>query len=465
MEAISQDEHRLRMHVPEEGTAPPQLNLTAVQRCALVESGLMAVIRAYRGLRYRASSGALDTLIAPPYDVLSSEERADYASRNPFNVVHITLPEAKQDDRSKYIKYARSAATLSEWRREGVLELEKFPAIYRYVQEFSLQNGGPTLRRTAIIALLKLEPFSNGVVLPHEQTFPKHKEDRLRILEATRAHLENIFGLFEDPGGQIHRAISEAPVGETVSANAGDGITQEIAPITDETAIAILSKLLADKKIWIADGHHRYETALAFREALGLKNSEIAEDFIPIALTSMSDPGLVLLPTHRVLPQLPLSSEQILEKLKPYFQIKTVASDSLVSELADHGGEGKVAFGLVVKGGESVLLTPIDLIALSALDDGEGSPALKALDVTILHRVIFEKILGYHGVDSVVYTRDPGEAIALATNGASSSWLMNPPTVDDMKTIALGGERMPQKSTYYFPKIQSGLVLWTLDSF
>lgn len=425
----------------------------------------MAVIRPYRGLRYNASSGSLDTLIAPPYDVMTPAERDEYAARSPHNVVHITLPEAKEDDRSKYIKYARSAASLSEWRRADVMSLEKSPAIYRYIQEFELTRGGEKVRRTAVIALVKLEPFENGVVLPHEQTFPKHKEDRLRILEATRAHLENIFGLFEDPDTLIHQAITKASVGETVFANAGDGIGHELAPITDSETIAQLAGLLADKKIWIADGHHRYETALTFREALGPKSSEIAEDYMPIALTSMSDPGLALLPTHRILPTLKLSSPEVLAKLEPYFEIEAVSSESLMERIEPIGAEGKKAFGLMVAGGQGYVLQPKNLDEIYALDSEGGSDALKALDVSILHRVIFEKLLDYRGLDSVIYTRDPLEAVQAAQNGAAAVWLMNPPSVEDMKTIALGGERMPQKSTYYFPKMQSGLVLWTLDSF
>jgi uncharacterized protein (DUF1015 family) len=158
----------------------------------------MATVRPFRGLRYRESAGALENLVAPPYDVLSAEERNAYAAKSPYNIVHLTLPEQKEDDRSKFVKYARSAAALAEWRREGALAEEQRPAFYRYTQTFTIPGTDQSFDRTALIALIKVEPYENGVVLPHEQTFPKHKEDRLRILEATRSHLECIFGLFEE---------------------------------------------------------------------------------------------------------------------------------------------------------------------------------------------------------------------------------------------------------------------------
>src|SRR5436305_1609381 len=158
----------------------------------------MAQIRPFEGLRYTPSAGSLTDLVAPPYDVLSQEERDDYASENPHNIVHLTLPEAREDDRSKFVKYGRSAAALAEWRREAALQKEGKPTFYRYKQTFTLPAGDSEITRTALIALLKIEPYDKGVVLPHEQTFPKHKEDRLRLLEATRTHLECIFGLFED---------------------------------------------------------------------------------------------------------------------------------------------------------------------------------------------------------------------------------------------------------------------------
>ena len=424
----------------------------------------MPEIRPFRGLRYTADAGKLDDLVAPPYDVISPGEREDYANRNPHNVVHLTLPEHQPDDRSKFVKYARSAALLAEWRREGIMAPESQGAFYRYTQTFKVDGIDHDLRRTALIALIKVEPYEKGVVLPHEQTFPKHKEDRLRILEATRSHLECIFGLYEDPDGKIDSAVKTAEAGGKVEVHNEIGSSHRLEPIVDPAVLKSLQQILSDRKVWIADGHHRYETALTFRQMLGDKPGPVAEDYMMMALTSMSDPGLVLLPTHRIVHGMHDSPEELKEKLSGEFQIEDVHSSRLWPTLDRLHKEGKRAFGVAMEGGHGFVLKPIDFDRLAKMEDG-GSPALRSLDVSVLHNVILDKLLGVKNPDSIAYTRDPREAERVANQGATVSFLMNPPSVEDMRTIALGGEKMPQKSTYYFPKILSGLVLWSLGDF
>ena len=423
----------------------------------------MAVIRAFKGLRFDSGVGSLDEVTAPPYDVISEAQRNELAHRNVHNIVHLTLPENRPDDRSKYVKYMRSGAALAEWRRDKVLVPEQKPAIYRYTQTFCIPGSTETLSRTKIIALIKTEPYENGVVLPHEQTFPKHKEDRMRILEATRAHLECIFGLYEDPAGEILSAIRSAPVSTEVIAHSEDGIDHVLEPITDGDAIQQLVSGLVDKKVWIADGHHRYETAVAFREKIGPKDGPIAEDFMMMALCSLSDPGLVLLPTHRTVRGIELSRDELISKVSPYFKIQDSTADELVNQIEAIHRVGTRAFGIACAEG-CFVITPNDDRTLIDLIKTDDSQNLKTLDVSILHRVIFEKCLDVQGLDRISYTRDANEAISWATSDAVS-FLMNPPSVEDMKIIALGGEKMPQKSTYYFPKILSGLVMWSLNDF
>ncbi|HEY0868465.1 MAG TPA: DUF1015 domain-containing protein [Fimbriimonas sp.] len=425
----------------------------------------MAAIRPFRALRFSADAGSLNALVAPPYDVLSPAEREDYAARSPHNIVHLTLPEQHPDDRSKYVKYARSAARLAEWRREGTLALEESPSIYRYTQSFWLPGIEEAFVRTSLVTLIKVEPYEKGIVLPHEQTFPKHKEDRLRILEATRAHLECIYGLFEDPSGEVLKALREAPAGSAAEVEM-DGVQNELEPITDAAAVARLVGLLADKKVWIADGHHRYETAWAFRQSVGEKDGEVPEDYMMMALSSMSDPGLVLLPTHRMLKGFPLSRQQTVARLEELFHAEEHNSRRIVDLIAGAHARGVRAFGAVFPGGISYLLTPKDEAELLSRNNYEGSDDLKKLDVTLLHNVILENLLGVKGLDSVSYTRDPHEAIREADQGGIDvAFLMNPPSVGDMKRIAMGGEKMPQKSTYYYPKLTSGLLLWSLNDF
>jgi len=424
----------------------------------------MPEIRPFRGLRYTADAGKLDDLVAPPYDVLSPAERDDYADRNPYNIVHLTLPDHEPDDRSKFVKYARSAALLAEWRREGVMAPEGQPSFYRYTQQFWVDGVDHPLRRTALITLIKVEPYEKGVVLPHEQTFPKHKEDRLRILEATRSHLECIFGLYEDPDGKIDAAVKAAAVNGVVEVANEIGSSHRLEPIVDKDTIASLTKLLNDRKVWIADGHHRYETAMTFRQMIGDKSGPVAEDYMMMALTSMSDPGLVLLPTHRIVHGMTMSPEDLQDKLAGEFHIEEVHSSRLWPSLDKAHKEGKRAFGVAMEGGHGFVLTPIDFDRLAKVED-LGSPALRSLDVSVLHDVILSKLLSVKNAENIAYTRDPREAERLANQGGTISFLMNPPSVEDMRTIALGGEKMPQKSTYYFPKILSGLVLWSLGDF
>jgi uncharacterized protein (DUF1015 family) len=425
----------------------------------------MATIRPFQGLRYTANAGELDQLVAPPYDVLSKEERDEYAAQSPHNIVHLTIPEQKDDDRSKFIKYARSAADLAEWRRNGALKEDAKPTFYRYRQTFKIPGDTKDYSRIALIALIKVEPYEKGVVLPHEQTFPKHKEDRLRILEATRAHLECIFGLFEDDGGAVHGQIVVAPEASRVEVTTDDCVHHSLELIQDLEVNAALVQALKDKKVWIADGHHRYETALTFRANLGEKPGPVAEDFMMMALSSMSDPGLVLLPTHRIVPKMPISENQLDDRLQKYFNLRKVPNVALLRELEELNLPDTRAFAVALPSGHGLVATleePEDALQWIT---GEGSDRLKLLDVTILHELIFGRLLDLHGLDFFSYTRNPQEALDAVKHGADAAFLMNPPTVEDMRLIALGGEKMPQKSTYYYPKILSGLVLWSLNDF
>lgn len=421
----------------------------------------MATIRPFRGLRYSSVAGDISNLVAPPYDVLSPEERDRFAAKNAHNVVWLTLPESASDDRSKYVKYACSASRLQEWRQSGALALEARPSFYRYRQRFEIPgHPGRLYDRLSLIACIKVEPYDRGVVLPHEQTFPKHKEDRLRLLEATRSHLECIYGLYDDDDQQVLRLIHGAPGEAASSVQTDDGVQHVLERIDDVEATGLIAAALADKKVWIADGHHRYETAMNFRAALGERAGEVPEDFMMMALSSMADPGLVLLPTHRILDKVEHSPEEIRRRVEPAFCSRPCANGELEGAIEAVSKAGGRAFGLALPGGEGLVLEVGDLDAVSA--EGEGSELLRALDVSILHNFIFRRLLDLSGFEFFSYTRNPEEAVQAVERGAKASFLMNPPTVDDMRHIALGGEKMPQKSTFYYPKILSGLVMWSL---
>ena len=223
--------------------------------------------------------------------------------------------------------------------------------------------------------------------------------------------------------------------------------------------------MLADKKVWIADGHHRYETACTFRAQLGERDGLVAEDFMMMALGSMADPGLVLLPTHRMLKRMPGTVEELKAKLAAHFDLSPLPNGELMAAIEAVEREGGRAFGAALPGGEGLVARVRNLTQLGTLVEGDASKRLKELDVTLLHEIIFGQLLGLTGHDFFDYTRDPAEAVAAVDNGSPAAFLMNPPTVADMKDIALGGEKMPQKSTFYYPKILSGLVLWSLNDF
>lgn len=425
----------------------------------------MAEIRAFQALRYTQDAGRLEQLVAPPYDVISPEMRAELGARSEHNVVWLTLPESLSDDRSKFVKYARAASRLSEWRRDGVLAADLEPGVYRLEQRFVNPLDGMERVRTALITLLKLEPYEKGVVLPHEQTFPKHKEDRLRLLEATRAHLECIFGLVEDDDRRLVRLIESAPFAETCAVVTDDGISHSLSRCTDEGAIREIQRYMSRSRVWIADGHHRYETALKFREALGDQPALIPEDFILIALSSMKDSGLALLPTHRIVTGFDTSLAEAKVRLETYFHTRRMGNDELADAVKELANPKVRVFGIVLPGQTGLLATLDDpRVALKLVEN--GSDLLKMLDVTILHEIILKRCFGIEGLERIEYTRDAHEAVSrVESSNDTMAVITNPPTVEEMRRIAEAGEKMPQKSTYYYPKLLSGLLMWSLSDF
>ena len=421
----------------------------------------MAVLRPFLGLRFQDAAGAIDKLTAPPHDVLTPAERDDYAARSPHNVVHVTLPEGQPDDRSKFIRYARSAARLAEWRREGILAAETKPVFYRLTQRYPMPHFGDHFERTSLIALMRLEPFGSRV-LPHEETSIRPREDRLRLLEATRSHVEPILGVLEDPSGDFDRAVRNASVGTLVSARTDDGVTHSLAPIEDLATIEELAGLAYSGRVWIADVHVRYEAALAFRDALGDREGDVPEDFIPIALTSRSDAGLAILPNHRIVPRLPIGTEAVIDRISERFNLEPHHSSRLYSGLGQAHSEGRHAIAVAFEGGRGYLLHPKHPEGLLV---GEGGDRLRGQDVVVLHRVVLGELLGLVGSDGISYTHDHLEAIRAADQGAAASFLLNPVSVDDAIAIAEAGDRLPSKTTHFFPKVPSGLLLWSLNDY
>jgi uncharacterized protein (DUF1015 family) len=420
----------------------------------------MAEIAPFRGILYTKKAGAPDKLLAPPYDVISDEERAKLAALDAHNCVRLILPEGAGDE-----KYANAARDLNEWLRAGVLARDAEPALYRYHQTFTAE--GRTATRKGFICRIRLARFEERIVLPHERTLAGPKADRLKLKRATRAHLSQVFGLYADP-----ERLSDQPfvaVEATAPALAGqtsDGVEQKLWRLTDAAAQAQVVSLIADKKIYIADGHHRYETMLALRDELRpeARSPRSSIEYGSLFLTAMEDPGLQILPTHRVVHGLAgFDLNAFLARLRNRFQVEEVEAAGV-----------ETLRSLLGKRERSYLLASGDRLHLLTLRPGEertvpGPEALRALDVPILHALILEEILGIdrsaqEKQTNLRYLKDFQAALDEARRpGVQAAFLLNPTRIEQLKAVADAGEVMPQKSTFFYPKLASGLVLDPLD--
>lgn len=406
----------------------------------------MAKVRAFRATRF---ARVIPEVVAPPYDVISESQRAELAARNPYNVVHLTLPMGNGD------RYERAARLLRHWLAEGVLRHDPEPAIYRYTQRFYDPLTSTERTRTGYFVLLHTEPYESGVVLPHEHTFPGVKEDRYRLLQATRTHLETIFGLFE-PTPAFHEAVDGVlwePLAQLEGDDLPEGRFHRLERITDPVAVARIERAFEQARVWIADGHHRYETALRFGQTYG--NDGSPERFLPILLVPLDDPGLVILPTHRIMHELPPGTpDEWRTRLSTEFEVSDTTPEALLAQMAHHKGE---AIGFVWRNGTW-------LIRPKAYPPADGLPeALVRLDTWILHERVMPA-LGYHEPNKT-YTRSAEEAItAVQTGTAAAAFLLNPPPLSTLQQVASAGAKMPHKSTYFYPKVLSGLIMWQVKA-
>jgi uncharacterized protein (DUF1015 family) len=430
------------------------------------------MLRPFRPLRYDpAAIGDLSEVVAPPYDVISDAHREALHERSPYNVVRLILNRAAD-------RYTAAGDLLADWRRTGVLIRDPEPALGFYVEDFKLADGTPR-QREGIIGVVRLEAFDKGQIRPHERTFARAKEDRLRVLRACHTNLSPIFGLFADKLSVLdparHDAARRTPDMETTDES---GVRHRLWLIRDPHVVESITNVLRPESIVIADGHHRYETALAYRDeqrAPGATDPEGPHNFILMYLTSMSHPGLVILPTHRVLWRLPdgLDGPGVVERLRQHFELRRFAPSAwpaLRDGLREPPQHGR--FGVALQG---VLEGVNDLLAATLADPtvmqqyaADRAAAVRQLDVTILDAVILRGLLG---IDCTVaaqegwltYTHDDASAIQAVEQGARAAFLMNPPRIEDVQAVCQAGETMPEKSTYFFPKLLTGLVFHPLE--
>jgi uncharacterized protein (DUF1015 family) len=436
----------------------------------------LADVRPFRGLRYRPGVAAnLGELLAPPFDVISPEAQRFLLQRHPANIVRLELGEKRPDDTPDDNRYTRAAATLSRWLAEGILAIDAEPSLYVYDQEFF--QSGSLLRRRSLLAGVRLEPWNKGIVLPHEHTMTAPKEDRLQLLRQCRTSFSPVFALYRDADGVLGSAISRADkTAPLAQAREPGGERHTLYSLADEASVGAIRDLFRDRTLYIADGHHRYETALVYREERRTSDwtGEEPENFAFMALTAAEDPGLVVLPFHRLV-RLTTVPDDLTDRFAGPFLVEDLGParaghplrDAL-SRLSEAGGKGPAYVAVGPGPSRLRLLRPRDPEALAASLPADTPPAWRTLDVALLQYVVLDGLLGIDAArlasgDALEYTADGAEALeAVASGRAPLAFLVNPTPVEQILAVADAGERMPQKSTFFYPKLATGLVMYHL---
>jgi len=434
-------------------------------------------IKPFKGITYNIDKVNLDNVTTPPYDVISPEEKENFYKKSEYNIIRLVLGKNEPSDNKWNNKYGRAASYLKNWLDREILIPSKKPGIYIYEQEYELK--GKKKKRIGFIALLKLEDFESGKVLPHEKTFPKAKIDRFNLLSACKTNFSQVFSLYSDPEGKIDSILRKFSGDEsTLKVTDSDKTSHTLRPITDEETTKEIANLMKDKTIFIADGHHRYETALNYRNEMRqrIKNftGEEGFNYVMMMFVNMDDKGLSILPVHRVIKNIPSPNEdEILKKASNLFKIKSFEFDkdskeevknTLNQKLSAELGKSHT-FGVYFGTNKYHLLTLKDEDVMNEIVLTEHSSNWKKLDITILHALLIDKILGVksknlikHG--SIKFTPDENEALELVDGkDYQIALLVNPTKIEEVRAIASNHEKMPQKSTYFYPKLLTGLVI------
>lgn len=439
----------------------------------------MAKVIPFRGLRYNTEMFKnLNDVTAPPYDIIPAEKQQELYNGNENNIIRIDFGVDFDSDTDKENRYTRSGDFLKKWIDEQVLIREDKPAFYIYEQIFSLNDGKPAHSLKGIISLVELREFSENVVLPHEFTISKAKTDRLNLMRTTGANISPIYSLYLDDEEAISRIIEANSEGSPdLSFVTDEDVTQNVWIIKDEDVLNKITSLFEDKQLFIADGHHRYETALNYRrerhEAEGTPIGSADYDYVMMMLVSISNSGLFVFPTHRLIRDIPQFDDATLISLlteefsaaKIYFTEGDYA-DIITERLAKTVNEKLVALYT----GENFYYL-LKLKSFAPLDAGitDMSDAYKHLDVTVLHKLILENYLGIdeenmRNQKNLFYMREAADAVAAVRDKkAQCAFLINPTKVSEIREIALANEKMPQKSTYFWPKLVTGIVINKFD--
>jgi uncharacterized protein (DUF1015 family) len=434
----------------------------------------MAEIIPFKALRYDPDQVKLEDVLTQPYDKITPEMQSKYYERSAHNLIRIILGKAGETDTDAFNVYTRAAEYLHDWRSSGILKQDPEPGIYAYSQTFTVPGTRDLAERRGLIALGRLHDYADGVVFRHEQTLAKPRADRLNLLRATRAHFGQIFMLYSDPKDEIE-ALLKKKIEEDPDTSLLDEYEtlHRLWRVHDPALIKAVQQRMQDKKLLIADGHHRYETALAYRNERraesGSSDPNAPYEFVMMTLIPMESRGLVILPTHRIVHGLPtFDRERMLEAAGQFFDIDRIdlrTESRSATTLLGQAGENGTAFVAVTRQGPYLLRAK-----KNAVQDALGQlPSLqRELDVVQLHRIMLERVLGIseeavRNQENVRYERDAFEAISWVRQGANVAFLMNPAKIDQVRDIAFGGEVLPQKSTDFYPKLLSGLAIYALE--
>lgn len=424
----------------------------------------MAEIKPFRGVRFTEQAGPMDELLCPPYDIINAEQRAEYLKKNPRNIVKVELPV---DEEGVSDKYAKAAETLKDWMADGTMARDPKPALYIYEEEYTLHGETKSVR--GIFSLVKLEEFDKGVIMPHEFTLSKPKQDRFNLISATHSNTSTIYSLYSDKGERTKSKLDMLTERKPdVEATEGKCI-HRLWVIDDPLEVSAICRDFEKRCLYIADGHHRYETSLKYRNTCHENGAPDGSpcDYVMMLLVNMDENQFSLFPTHRLIKNAAdFDVDKFVEGIKENFHVdKHSGVNSIKPTLEEYYHRGYKVVAWYVGNDEWYLLRLRSSCNEMNKIMPNSSEALRTLDISILHQLVLDRVMHCNNEDCVNYTRSFTEAIAAVNDGKyQCCFILNPTRIQDIKNIVDAGEKMPQKSTYFYPKPTTGLVLNVYES-
>ena len=435
----------------------------------------MPNIQPFQGLRYNlAQVGDLSDVVAPPYDVISPEYQDELYAKHPNNVVRLILNKMNSDDDEANNRYTRAARTLKDWKAEGVLQRDDQPALYVYHQIFTV--GGKEYCRKGFMCGCEATPFGEGMIFPHEITMSGPKLDRLMLTTACKTNFSQIFGLYPDAENEVQNILEDAVRGEApLEATDKDGVVNRMWIVDDPDVVSKVVALMGPKPIFIADGHHRYETACNYRKQVreqGELTLDHPANYVLMVCIAMEDPGLIVMPTHRLFKNVPaFSQEELISKVGDCFRVSTVGEGYRTAhrawaEIEMLEDQGTMAIYTAKDGKWNLLqLTEAGREKMAEVAK-EHQPEWQELGVAILHSLVIDTLLGLKGHEKPKYVHEVEEVVETLKSEPETyplAALVMPATVQQIQDLSMVRERMPAKSTYFYPKLISGFVFKPLE--